>query len=130
MLKNNTLSKTSSINVDNQSIINPLLIVEHYHDYFSNIGPKLANQIPQCDINFQDYLRNPNSHSILFAPVTEQELISIVFNLPNKNSSGYDTINNLVISEIISAIYKPLSFIMNQSLCSGIVENSQSNSSL
>ena len=97
VLKSNTSSKTSSINVDIQSINNPLLIVEHYNDYFTNIGPKLANQIPQCDINFQDYLRNPNPRSIFFAPVTEQELISIVFNLPNKKSSGYDSINNLVI---------------------------------
>ena len=60
-LKNNTPSKVSSIYVNNQCINDPVLIAEHYNNYF---GPKLANQIPNCDANYHDYLHNPNPHSI------------------------------------------------------------------
>ena len=123
-LKNNTPSKVSSIYVNNQCINDPVLIAEHYNNYFVNIGPKLANQIPNCDANYHDYLHNPNLHSIFLYPVIEQEMHIIVSNLTDKKSSGHDMLNSTIIKVIFSAISQPLTFIMNQSLSSGIVPDS------
>ena len=77
-----------------------MLIAEHYNNYFVNIGPKLSNQIPNCDANYHDYLHNPNPHSIFFYPVTEQEMHIIVSNLTDKKSSGHDMLNSTIIKVI------------------------------
>ena len=57
-------------------------------------------------------------------PITEHELLSIVLNLPNKKSSGHDLVNCPLIKEIIQVISKPLVFIINLSLTTGIVPDS------
>ena len=84
----------------------------------------LTTIIPNCDTNYHDYLHNPNPHSIFFYPVTEQEMHIIVSNLTDKKSSGHDMLNSTIIKVIFSAISQPLTFIMNQSLSSGIVPDS------
>jgi hypothetical protein len=124
VLKNNTSIRISSINVNDQSINNPLLIAEHYNDFFVNIGPTLADKIPNCNSTFHDFFDNPNPHSVFFNPITENELLSIVLTLPNKKSSGHDSINCPLIKEVIQVISKPLVYIMNLSLSSGIVPDS------
>ena len=124
VLKSNTPSKTTTINIHNQTINDPRLIAEHYNNFFVNIGPNLANKIPDCTSHFQDYLPDANSHSIFFNPVTEHELSSIVFNLPNKKSSGHDFVNCPLIKEVIDVISKPLTFIMNLSLSTGRIPDS------
>ena len=121
VLKNNTSSHISSINVNGHSINNPLLIAEHYNDFFVNIGPNLSYQIPNCNSHFQDFIVNSNPHSMFLNPITEHELLCIVLNLPNKKSSGHDSVNCPLIKEVIQVISKPLVFIINLSLTAGIV---------
>ena len=84
----------------------------------------MANEIPYCHSNFQDFLPERNFNSIFFTPVTECELFTIVSNLPNKKSSGYDSINCPLIKHVFHAISKPLSFIINLSISTGVVPDS------
>ena len=78
----------------------------------------------QCNSHFQDFIVNPNPHSMFLNPITEHELLSIVLNLPNKKSSGHDSVNCPLIKEVIQVISKPLVFIINLSLTTGIVPDS------
>ena len=41
--------------------------------YFVNIGPRLAEKIPENIINFASYLEKSNVNSIALDPVTERE---------------------------------------------------------
>ena len=82
-------------------------MANHFNTYFTNIGDNLSNQIPPSDCNFHDSPFNSNSSSTFFAPVTEQDILDTVNNLPNKKSSGRDLVNNFLIKYVILAISMP-----------------------
>ena len=48
-----------------------------------------------------------------------EEVLSIINNLDNKNSSGYDDILNKLIKSIKQEVYTPLTVIINTSLFNG-----------
>ena len=108
---------------NNRCINDSHLIAEHRNNYFVEIGPKIASKISPCNSKYQDCLSDPNPSSMFFAPVTEHELFSVVSDLPSKKSAGYDSVNSITIKQVISSISKPLTFIMNLSLCTGDVPN-------
>ena len=49
-----------------------------------------------------------------------EEVLSIINNLENKNSSGYDDISNKLLKSIKEEVCTPLTVIINQSLLNGI----------
>ena len=49
-----------------------------------------------------------------------EEVLSIINNLENKNSSGYDDISNKLLKSIKEEVCTPLTVILNQSLLNGI----------
>ncbi|MDR0288741.1 MAG: hypothetical protein LBH78_01645, partial [Rickettsiales bacterium] len=53
-------------------------------------------------------------------PVTEIEVTDIIKSLKNKNSSGYDGISNNILKHCVNDISKPLTFIFNFSLETGV----------
>ena len=52
-------------------------------------------------------------------PVTTQELEKLVNNLPNKKSSGYDNLSNVLLKQIKPSIINPLTLICNNSITEG-----------
>ena len=50
----------------------------------------------------------------------EKLVLALITNLPNKTSSGIDTISNKLLKQIKHNIVQPLTLIINQSLTSGI----------
>src|SRR5271165_2481997 len=67
-------------------------IVNHFNQYFANIGAQLASTIPQTNKLFNDYLKSPNLRSFTFYPTDPNEISLIGANLNNKTSFGYDSI--------------------------------------
>ena len=65
-------------------------------DYFVNIGPNFAKNIPDSDIEFHNFLKDRNPKSLFLTPVIEEEVKDIVNNLNTKKSSGYDGITNFL----------------------------------
>jgi len=53
------------------------LIAEKFNDFFINIGPTLANNIPKNKNTPLMYLKNKIKDSLFLAPVTENEVIKI-----------------------------------------------------
>ena len=49
-----------------------------------------------------------------------EEVLSIINNLENQNSSGYDDISNKLLKSIKEVVCTPLTVIINQSLLNGI----------
>ena len=109
------------INIDGITTSNPHLIANHFNQYFTNVRKNLSDQIPSNGSNFKDYLSNPNSSSIFLCPVTEEEVIDIVNNFPNKRSAGFDLITSSLLKGVFHAISKPLTYIINMSISSGVV---------
>ena len=92
-----------------------------FNYFFVNLGPNLANKIPDSQTEFHAFLKSRNSQSLFFAPVVEEEIKDIISNLNNKKSSGYDGITNFLLKNIINEIISPLTYILNQSLFRGKV---------
>ena len=79
-------------------IINKNVIFEEKHianafnNFFINIGPKLADDIPTATRSFESYIQNTNE-TIKEEPITINELKDTFFSLKINKSAGYDEIS-------------------------------------
>lgn len=120
--------KSSAINyikTDQMEIINEKAIANEFGKYFSSVGREYADKVKTPKQNIIYYINkithNPNS--IYFYHTTETEVRNIINNLPNKTSSGFDNISNILLKRISPAIIKPLTLIFNNSLNQGVFPN-------
>lgn len=97
-------------------------ITNHLADYFANVGKTFANKIPPSRKKIKQYLNEMKScsNTLFLSPVTEAEVDGLIRKLPNKTSSGYDSINNVLVKKVRIAIVKPLTIIFNNSITSGV----------
>jgi hypothetical protein len=72
-------------------------------------------------VSFSNITHNPNS--MFLVPVTEEEVLKVTSKINGKVSAGYDEIPDNIVKQCIQFIKKPLTFIFNLSLCSGIFPN-------
>lgn len=84
---NNKKSKSNlltSFKVDDREISDQTQIADHFCEYFTSIGPNLANSIPPSSSSYCYFLFGVFVNSIFLQPKTEQEIsevCSTVFNL-------------------------------------------------
>ena len=112
------------LTVDGIQIENNTQMANKLNEYFTNIGDKLSSQIPPTTNNFNNYLKGNYANSISLYPVDAWEIVSIVDNLQNKCSRGYDNIPVNIMKQSIINIATPLSDIINLSMCTGIFPDS------
>ena len=62
-------------------------------DYFNEIGPQLASNIPSSTMTHTKYLTSRSNKSFFFNPVTPHEVMDIIALLKNFRSKGYDEIS-------------------------------------
>ena len=62
-------------------LTDPHNIVTRFNNYFTNIGPSLAKNIPVVDNNPNDYLKNRVEDTIFLKPLEEEELKEVISNL-------------------------------------------------
>lgn len=97
------------------------LIVNKFNEYFINIGPNLAKQIPAVSGKHLDYMTETKfSDSFYARPTDECEIIDIVNGLKANTSPGYDEVSPKIIKLVIPLIVSPLTTIFNKSLVNGI----------
>ena len=72
-------------------ISDPNDIGEHFHEYFINLGPNLADRIPTSLTNYDSYLGENNLNSIFLNAITINEVAKEVDNLGANKSPGYST---------------------------------------
>ena len=121
--KNN--DKTSIIDyikVDNIEYYDSVGITNNLCKYFTNIGEDLSSKIPKSNKSINEYLAKikRNEKSLFLRPTSEQEIEKIIEKLPNKNSSGYDNISNILLKKLKFPLLKPLNIIFNKSISNGI----------
>ena len=97
-------------------------IVNEFAKHFSSVGKKYAGRIQQPKTDSKsDQNHIPSSNKNIFLDATTpSEIQNLIQTLPNKRSSGYDNINNLLLKDVSSALLIPLSIIFNKSLSEGI----------
>ena len=99
------------------NISNPMDISNHFSESFANVGTKLANIIkPQQEKKIDSSVMS----SFNFECIDVSNVQIIIKDLASKNSCGHDYISTKLLNRMEEQIAKPLSLIINQSLCTGI----------
>ena len=116
--KQNTIE---SPKIDNLIKYDSKSITNSFNDFFASVGSNLAKQQECSPSELKNYLNdlNQHTHSMFFSPTTTHEILTLIQNLPNKTSSGYDNINNLLLKKLAAHIAVPLEIIFNKSIEEG-----------
>ena len=109
------------LKIDNIEIHDSKRIANEFGQYFSKIGNVYADNIKPSKTNMIDYLKviPRNAKSLYLTPTTEVEIMNLINQLPNKKSSGYDNIDNVILKNIKECISSTLAKIFNLSMLEG-----------
>ena len=95
-----------------------------YRNFLINIGPSLSNKIPNItNMNYTHYLTKRILFSFHFELVDETAVLKVIQSLKPKTSAGHDGISLKLLKYLAPGLLKPLTFIINQSLLTGIFPN-------
>ena len=100
----------------------PIEISNILNTHFSKIGPSLASQIKETSSNFTDYV-TPAEHIFNLAKVSCQEVFNLIQKIPSNKASGLDNISARLLKEASPIVTRSLTFIINQSITTGIFPN-------
>ena len=93
-------------------------VADNFNNFFVNVGPSLANKIPQVDKDPLSYLHNRNEHTIFLEPVTDSEVGKIIKELRSA-SAGWDDIHAKIVKKTASYFIAPLTHVCNLSIMKG-----------
>lgn len=111
--------------VNGNYISENLEIANNFNQYFTNIGPSLANNIrTSCESTFKDYLNDRHSSNFEFISVTKEQVTKVIDNLKPKTSRGKDNMSNKLLKEVKNEISESLTVIINQCFSTGVFPNS------
>ena len=97
-------------------------IVEEFNNYFLSVGENLSDNIPAVNHSHDSYLRmNRINESLFLKPTSPTEIIKITSNIKMSKSTGHDDISSRVVKSSIHCFVEPLCYILNRSICSGVV---------
>uniref|UniRef100_A0A3B3C2G3 Reverse transcriptase domain-containing protein n=1 Tax=Oryzias melastigma TaxID=30732 RepID=A0A3B3C2G3_ORYME len=106
---------------DGCSLRQPKEIANEFNNYFSNIGSKLAINIPETHQEDDVIRRIPKQDKTIFLQGTdENEICTIVKQSKNKTSTDWNGVDMCVLKETIDYIIKPVTYICNLSIQTGV----------
>ena len=105
-------NKDIFLNHDGKLITDQKIVSKLFNNYFVNVADKLAKKIPKPNTKFQDYLKNPNEHSIYLHETTPDEVEKVIINLDSNKAADIYGISTklikqggLVMVEIITKLF-------------------------
>ena len=108
-LVNSSLPKHLTLN--NRNIFDQKIIANCVNEYFVNVGPKLACEIPQSQRSFEMYLKESDN--------SFEEVKIAFFSSKCGKSPGFDEINYDIVKQNFNSLLVPLKCIFDLSLRSG-----------
>ena len=127
ILKSIINSKKSStlpahFNVNGQKGTDKKMIANSFNNYFIQVGPNLAKDIPASIIEPTSFLPNRIVNSLFLKPVIKEEIATIVKSLKNA-SPGWDLISTNIVKATINSFIVPLTHVLNLSITMGVFPN-------
>ena len=99
-------------------------IADGFNDFFVNVGPNFAKQMPLYDNkDIVDYMNTYNDKSMFLLPVTEDEVKTVVNGCKNKVSTDSDDISMNLLKGVFDFVIKPFTYICNLSFVNGVFPN-------
>ena len=118
---NNKRKELDKIIDDSKIITDKEDMCKRFNEFFTNIGPKLAEKLDtENKKSFDSYLKKRVLSSFTFSLVDYNTTLKCMSSLASKGSSGHDGISLKLLKFLSPALIKPLTLIINQSLVTGI----------
>ena len=114
--RKNKQTVVNELKLGDNSLTNPKDIAEGFNDYFSSIGPNLANQHDNTNFDFETYVKKVESEFTAFQPVTINQVYKLLTGLPSNKATGVDKISSKIIKVASPAIADSLTHIFNQAV--------------
>ena len=80
------------------------------------VAEKITEKIGQTNNKYQDYLKNPNEHSIYLTEIEPDEIRTQIPNLSSKKTSDIFGISANFLKFAGDKIIQPLIFLFNESV--------------
>ena len=111
----------SHLTIDGFKIFNNKMIAEEFAKFYSNLGESLASKITPGIKPADHYLSLIPKivNSLVLSETNVTEIEKIIDRLPNKASSGYDGVSNILLKKLGKSLSYPLGIIFNQSIATG-----------
>ena len=96
------------------------IVVDKFNQYFVKVADNLASKIPKPNTKYQDYLKNPNVHSLYLSEIEPHEIDELIRDLAlNKAGDIYGNTSNIVKlgGPVLTQI---LTLLFNKSIEQGI----------
>lgn len=115
---NDKTSAISELKVSGVVINDPLKICSALNNHFATAGEKVSKD--PGTTKYLKYLGERVTSEFGFETVSENLVMKLVDQLPNKKSCGVDGINNILLKKIKYSIRLPLCILVNESLKTGL----------
>jgi hypothetical protein len=117
--------KITELSNENGPLTDKVKIANEFNEFFSTIGTKISNDIPNSSIDPLQYINdvNPNVTPFEFDVPGPIHICDIVKSFQNKSSPDIDSLSLKFIKSIIDVICVPLAHIFRISLETGVFPN-------
>lgn len=88
-------------------------IANEFNDFFGNVGPSLAANIPTIKDNVDENTITDNVDSIFLGKVEKEEILNIVKNCASKRSTDCVDMDMILVKNIIESVIEPFTYICN-----------------
>lgn len=121
---NNELGKTKNINnitlkFNDITTDDPKQVANSFGEYFSTIAKVKTEEHFGNNISRTCTTSPFCPNSIFLEPVDQNEVITVIKGLKNKNSSGVDGVSIKVVKSVCEEIAQPLAIMINKSIATG-----------
>jgi len=99
----------------------PVQVANNFCQFFTDVGPNLAQNIPVGKNNPEYFLKGNYSHSIYLAPTDEQEILRAIGRLKSSASCGHDNVSAILTKKLSLGLAAPLAHLINMSIHYGEV---------
>ena len=120
----NSNSISTKLIHDGQEITGTKEIANAFSSFFSNVGDRLATDIPHASKSPLDYIDTCNSESFYLFPTTPSEIEREISYLNTSKTVGPNSIPIKVLKLLQHVLSKPLEILFNASFATGIVPQS------
>ena len=120
--QNDKTNVITCLRIDNIRNYNSKSIANEFSKHFATVGRNYAEKIPHSKTNIDTYLSKlqSNKGSIFLQPTNPIEIKRLIGKLPNKGSSGFDKIDNIMLKKLEPEVATQISIIANASMTQGI----------
>ena len=117
--KSKNKKEASGFKYKDTIITNKQVIADKFNEFFVNVGPNLARNIPNTKTKPTAYLKNKVMESFFLQPVSEDELVKVITNLKN-SAPGWDGYQAQILKKIKHTILRSILHICNLSFSTGV----------